>query len=100
MPSQPQFAIGSCVEYIGEDMPEIQVWSGHPGRVVDTPPFDPEEAGVSLVGGPSICFGVGDLRTLDAETYRTRGERVIAGMHPLDERKVDSPITAEGSHWP
>jgi hypothetical protein len=68
--------------------------------VIDTPPFDPEEAGVSLVGGPSMCFVVSDLRALDATSYRQRGERVVSGRHPLENREVGSPITADGSHWP
>jgi hypothetical protein len=100
MPDTPTFPLGSHVEYVGEDIPELLVWRGHPGRVVDTPPFDPEEAGVGLVGGPTMSFAVELLRSLDDASYRARGERVIAGSHPLEERETRGPLTADGSHWP
>lgn len=41
-----------------------------------------------------------DLRALDETSYRQRGERIISGLHPLDDRRVGDPIAAEGSHWP
>ena len=45
-------------------------------------------------------FDVGLLRPLGDAAYRARGERVIAGAHPLDDRDTGGPLTADGSHWP
>jgi len=53
----------------------------------------------SMVGGPTMCFGPSDLHALDETSYRRRGERIISGLHPLEDREVGDPITAEGSHW-
>jgi hypothetical protein len=97
VPSEPSFPVRSYVEYLGEDISEVQVWRGHPGRVIDTEQHDlAEEVVVGLVGGPSMSFPVGDLRALDATSYRRRGERVVFGRHPLEDREVGSPITADG----
>jgi hypothetical protein len=100
LPSEPCFSIGSYVEYTDADIPELQVWRGHPGLVIDMQAWDPPEASVCLVGGPSMCFPVRELVALDAVTYRQRGDRIIAGKHPLEQRQVGAPITADGSHWP
>ncbi len=97
MTSEQDVTLGSWIEYVGDDLSEIQVWRGHPGVVVDLPPG---EVMASMVGGPTMCFGPSDLRALDETSYRRRGERIISGMHPLDDREVGDPITAEGSHWP
>jgi len=53
-----------------------------------------------MVGGPTMCFDPSELRALDETSYRQRGERILSGMHPLDDRRVGDPITAEGWHWP
>lgn len=91
---------GDRVQYVGEDIPDLHIWQGHPGVVIDTPPSDPEEVVVTLVGGPSFCFREGHVQRLDDANYLLRGERIIAGKHPVAERDVGKPLTAEGSHWP
>src|SRR4051794_17656436 len=88
---RPSFPVGSHVAYVGADLPELLVWRGHPGLVVDTPSFDPEEAAVSLVAGPSMCFAVELLNPLDEASYLARGERIISGAHPLEERDTGGP---------
>lgn len=98
MPATPSFPVGPFVEYVGEDLPDVLVWRGHPGRVIDA--LSPEEVDVTLVGGPSMSFPADLLTTLDEASYRQRGERVIAGVHPLEERDTGGPLTADGSHWP
>lgn len=92
--------VGSRVEYLGEDLPDLYVWQGHPGVVIDAPPFEPQEVAVALVAGPSLCFPASDVRRLDDANYHSRGERIIAGRHPIAERDVGAPLTAEGSHCP
>jgi hypothetical protein len=91
---------GDRVEYVGKDLPDLHVWQGHPGVVIDTPPSDPKEVVVSLVAGPSFCFREDDVQLLDDASYRLRGERIIAGRHPIAEWNVGEPLTAEGSHRP
>jgi len=99
--SEQDVTRGRCVEYVGDDIPEIQVWHGHPGVAGDVLADLPSaEVIASMVGGPTMCFGPSDLRPLDETSYRQRGERIIAGMHPLEDRRVGDPITADGSHWP
>ena len=94
----PPLPLSPFVEYVGEDLPDLLVWRGHPGRVIDA--ISPEEVDVSLVGGPSMSLPGDLLRSLDEVSYRQRGERVIAGVHPLEERDTGGPLTADGSHWP
>ena len=91
---------GSYVEYVGEDEPDLHVWRGHPGLVVDIQFWERPEASVSFVGSLSMCVPLDELQELDVETCRQRGNRVIAGNHPLDDRDIDPPITADGWHWP
>lgn len=97
MTSEQGVTRGSWVEYVGDDIPEIQVWRGHPGVVADLPP---SEVIASMVGGPTMCFLPSDLHALDETPYRQRGQRIISGLHPLKDREVGDPVTAEGSHWP
>ena len=101
MTSEQGAALDGWVEYVGDDIPEIQVWHGHPGLaggVVTDLPGD--EVIAAMVGGPTMCFVSSELRPLDETSYRQRGERVISGMHPLEAREVGEPVTAEGWHWP
>jgi hypothetical protein len=95
--SEQHLAIGSRIEYVGDDTPEIQLWRGHPGRVEALPPG---EVMASMVGGPTMCFGPCDLHALDKTSYLHRGHRVVSGMHPLEDREVGDPITADDSHRP
>jgi len=97
---ESSITVGDDVEYTGEDIPELHVWRGHPGRIVDIQWWDPPEASVSLVAGWSMCFPMSDLQRLDDASYRQRGERIIKGEHPLGDRQVGDPLTADGSHWP
>jgi len=92
--------VGACVEYLGEDVPELYLWKGHPGVVIDAPSFEPRELVVAFVAGPSLCVPAAEVHGLDDAHYRSRGRRIIDGMHPIAERGVGTPLTAEGSNWP
>ena len=98
--AHPGPPLRSRVEYLGPDDPHSFLWHGHPGLVIDVPPFEPHEVVVAFVAGPSLCFPAREVRRLDDENYHARGVRLIAGTHPMAKVAVGAPLTAEGSHWP
>lgn len=90
------------VAYTGPDIPEISVWHGHPGVVLDVlddAGAEPEIV-VDLVGSVSLCLPEDEVVVIEDATYLARGERVLASKHPIDEVGIGPPLTAEGSHWP
>jgi hypothetical protein len=68
MPGVPTFVPGSDVEYVGNDLPDLLAWRGHPSRVIDMTPVD--QVDVSLVGGPSMSFAVVHLKPKTARSCR------------------------------
>lgn len=89
---------GDRVEYLGDDDPEGYLWKGHPGLLWHCNTMPPVNV-VGFVNGPSLDFSsTSELRLLTFEEYVRRGRRLVAGLHPLDDRPVPRLI-AEGQEW-
>ena len=87
------------VEYIGADDTVGMLYNGHPGQVhlVNSVP---SVLSVGFVNGPSLDFSQSDnLRPLDVDDYRPRGRRLVAGLHPLEDRPVET-LMAPGHERP
>lgn len=86
------------VEYVGDDDGVLRIYRGHPGRVVDTGLW-PNEVAVAFVNGPSLYLAAGEARILPELDYLTRGRRLVALTHPLEDRPVPR-FNADGEEWP
>lgn len=86
------------VEFTGRDIPAIGLWCGHPGRALD------ETAAnfgviVAFVNGPTLSMSRGDLSFLILEEYLRRGDRLVAGLHPIEDSRGPG-LNAPGHEWP
>ena len=93
----PELRTGDAVEFLGEDL-MLQVYRGHPGRVVDVDAM-PSEVSVSFINGPSMACSPAEVRQLPEPDYVSRGERLVSLRHPLEDRAV-SRFNAAGDEWP
>lgn len=93
----PELRAGDPVEYLGEEL-VLQVYRGHPGRVVDVEAL-PSEVSVSFVNGPSLACSPDEVRPLPEPDYISRGHRLVSLRHPLEDRAVPR-FNAEGDEWP
>ena len=72
---------GSRIAYVGPDVPELRIWHGQPGIVVDLG-CGPHEVSASFVNGPSLGLPPEEVVEIDDDTYRGRLQRVLALGHP------------------
>lgn len=92
-------AEGDRVEYVGEDDDDPYLHHGHPGLLCHCNTVPPVHI-VSFVNGPSLDFSnTLELRALPFDEYVRRGRRLVAGLHPLEDRAVPRCM-AEGHEWP
>lgn len=77
---------GALVVYVGPDEPDIPLYRGQPGKVVDS--VDGAETSVSLVMGPSVSVPTSEVSEVGQEEYDLRARRLRAGLHPVDNRAV------------
>jgi hypothetical protein len=90
---------GDRVEYVSGDDDGLGLYQGHPGLLDRCNTMPPVNV-VGFVNGPSLAFGsTSDLRLLDFDEYLRRGRRLVAGLHPLEDREVPR-FNAEGQEWP
>ena len=85
------------------DEPEVGVWRGHPGVVVDVAldaDGKPWDVSVALVAGPSISGVPSAFEQIEESDYRARGSRIIAGVHPVEDRPIGPYVAAPGHEWP
>lgn len=90
--------LGQVIEYVGAEDEDLGLFRGHPGRVFLLRGL-PESVYASFVNGPSLSCPVASLAPLSQATFVHRGERVVAGLHPLDERPIRR-LMAPGHEWP
>jgi hypothetical protein len=98
----PRIRVGDLVAYTGPDEPELPLWEGQPGLVLEIPrgaDDRPIEYVAAFVAGPSACTTPDDTEQVDEATYVERGRRVAAGRHPLRDEPVEVSSHA-APHWP
>lgn len=77
----------------------LLLYHGHPGQVVHINKH-PSVDVVSFVNGPSIDFSeTHELRQITFEEYLRRGRRLVAHIHPVEDRPVQT-LCDPGSEWP
>lgn len=93
------FAVLDRVEYVGDDDDALMLYNGHPGQVHGVSAV-PSVLDIGFVNGPSLAFSSSaQLRPLALDEYLRRGRRLVAGLHPLDDRPVQT-LMAPGHEWP
>ena len=78
------------------DVPEVKVWQGHPGCVIDVPPKRHSEVAVDLVGGPVYCFPAGGgARPRPRDLPSPRGTDHLRHPSPRPTVKLASRLPPE-----
>jgi len=90
---------GDQVAYAGSDKPDLMLWHGHPGRIVDLGQY-PTEVGISFVNGPSLYFPLDQVEGLHPGTYREGVQRVLGLRHPTDPGRSVPQFWATLEPWP
>lgn len=96
----PKIVEGAYVEYIGEEHAETPmggIYLGHPGLVIENGLW-PTELTIQFVNGPTECVNPQSVRPLILLEYLSRGDRLVALRHPLQEREVPRFLRA-GQEW-
>jgi len=87
------------VQYKGSDDDDIMdVYAGHPGRVIDIAPRTGETS-VSFVNGPSVSLPESLVGEISETDYIARGKRLAASLRPLSDQPA-WPFNEQGSEWP
>lgn len=81
------FALGDLVEYVGEGDGELDVWQGHPGRLVFND-IGHVEVGVHWAVGPTWSLPRADLGAVSPEVFLDRLERIARGLHPVRDEVI------------
>lgn len=88
----PKFEVGEYVASLGEN-PQHGLWLGHPGRIIEVEhPTALTDVSVTFVAGPILSVGREGIEPIEFIEYRRRGERVIGGLHPLEERQISTEL--------
>lgn len=90
--------VGDRVQYVGSDLPDEQMWEGHPGRIIDDGLW-PTEVAVAFVNGATVCMPPDQLRLIDEAEYARLGHRTAGCTHPLRDEAIPR-VTVEGQEWP
>jgi hypothetical protein len=90
--------LGDAVAYVGAEDATQRIYVGHPGRVVDVGLL-PHEIAVSFVSGTSCGLEPGVVIAISEAEYVVRGQRLVEGLHPLEDRHVPK-YQAAGFEWP
>ena len=90
--------IGDRVQYFGPDLPDEEMWEGHPGRIIDDGLW-PREVAVSFVNAASVCMPPAELQVIDDVEYARLGHRTARCLHPLRDEAIPRTVV-EGQEWP
>lgn len=85
--------------YSGPDDADLQIWHGHPGRVIDAHQL-PHALTVTLVNGPSLDLPVGEVQLLSRDDYARRIRRVLSLHHPTEPARSIPAFWAVLEPWP
>src|SRR4051795_8399468 len=86
--------------YLGDDIPDLLVWHGHPATIYTVDDLNRHEGtlDVTFVGGPSMSISAKDAAVLDEETFITRGHRIISRQQPVADRQIPHGADMPSTH--
>jgi hypothetical protein len=82
-----RYAEGDLIAYVGAYDPELDLYDGQPGVVIDVGPT-PLDISVEMASGPALSIPPWNLARISLSEYRERGDRMRRHWHPLREETI------------